>query len=167
MNGRHYEFVCEYREGSSFEGNVHELGIVSVTSSSVRGPYPAHSVVDFNNSSVALTNGERNEWICSDFKRKQVNLHHYLLRSWNDSDCYYLTNWVIEGSVDGTAWMELDQRNNCRDLVGLNLSQSFAVSGTGFFRLIRLRQTGKDSSRYDYLTLGAFELFGIVRTARE
>jgi hypothetical protein len=74
-------------------------------------------------------------------------------------------NWVIEGSVDGTAWFELDQRNNCRDLVGLNRSQTFSASGSGFSHLIRLRQTEKSSSGCDYVALGAFELFGILRTA--
>jgi hypothetical protein len=35
------------------------------------------------------------------------------------------------------------------------------------FRQIRLRLTGKESSGYDYLTVGAFELFGSFRTSWE
>jgi hypothetical protein len=87
MNGRHYGCIFEYREGSSFEGiiafltrkhggNVHDLDIVSVTSSSVHCSCAARNVVDFNNSSIAHTDGGQNEWICFDFKEKQVNLHH-------------------------------------------------------------------------------------------
>jgi hypothetical protein len=73
-------------------------------------------------------------------------------------------NWMLEGSVDGTEWVELDRQNNCRDVVGLNRSKTFSRSGDGFFQLIRLRQTGKESSGSDYLQVSAIELFGTLRT---
>jgi hypothetical protein len=100
-----------------------------------------------------------------DFKEKQVNVHHYSLRSRNDSDCNHPMNWTLKGSVDGTEWLEIDRQNNSRDLVGLNRSQTFSGSGNAFFRLIRLRQTGKNSSDCDFLTVSAIELFGVLRTA--
>jgi hypothetical protein len=177
-NDRHCGQVFRYHEGSSFDGiisfltrqhggNLHDLGIVSVTSSGVYSSYLVKHVVDFNGSSTAATKNEPNGWICLDFKEKRVNVHHYSLRSRNDYDSHHLTNWIVEGSIEGTEWVELDQQNNCRDLVGLNRSKTFPGSGTGFFRLIRLRQTGKDSSGHDFLTVSAIELFGVLRTTQK
>jgi hypothetical protein len=176
MSCRYSDQVFEYREGSPFDGiisfltrqhggNIDDLGIVSVTSSNVNGGCRAKHVVDLNTSSIFQTNGESNGWICMDLKEKQVSVHHYSLHSRNDHDSHHPMNWTLEGSVDGTEWLEIDRQNNCGDLVGLNRSQTFSGSGNVFFRLIRLRQTGKDSSGRDYLTVSAIELFGVLRTA--
>jgi hypothetical protein len=175
LSGRCDGQVFEYREGSSFDGiisfltrqhggNIHDLGIVSVTSSSVNGGRVAKNVVDFNSLSIGQTNGEPNGWICFDFKEKRVNVHHYSIRSRNDYDLNHPINWMLEGSVDGTEWVELDRQNNCGDLVGLNRSKTFSGSGNEFFQLIRLRQTGKNGCGDDYLTVSAIELFGTLRT---
>jgi uncharacterized protein YqgQ len=175
LSGRYYGCAFEYREGSRFEGiisfltkqhggNVHDLGIISIDSIPVYHAHVAKNVLDLNTNSLFQVNNNPDGWICFDFKEKRVNLHHYSLRTRSDGDGNHPVNWVIEGSVDKTQWVELDRHINCPDLRGKNVSQTFSVSGTGFFRLIRLRQTGPDSLNQNYLTLSAFELFGIVRT---
>jgi hypothetical protein len=174
MSSRYHCFIFGYEKGKSFEGiisfltrehggNVHDHDIVCVTSSSVHGNYLLKNIVDFDNLLCAHTNSEPNAWICYDFKDRRVNVTHYSLRARNDSGSNHLMNWMIEGSVDGREWVELDRRNDCRDLLGTNRSATFSTSKTGYFRQIRLRQTGKESSGYDYLTVGAFELFGSLR----
>jgi hypothetical protein len=65
--------------------------------------------------------------------------------------------------VDVNTWIELDCRTNQQELVGINKSSTFSASGNEYVRQIRLRQHGKNSSNRDYLTVGAFELFGTVR----
>jgi hypothetical protein len=179
MADRHHGQIFRYREGSPFDGiiaflalqhggNIHELGIVSVTSSDLCNGLSAKFLVVLKDSSIGYANGRPNAWICYDFKEKQVNVSHYSLRSRTDyNHSCHLMNWTIEGSVDGTEWVELDRQNDCRDLVGLNRSNTFSASGNGFFQLIRLRQTGKDSSGDDYFVMSAIELFGILCTARE
>jgi hypothetical protein len=113
----------------------------------------------------AQTSSQPNGWICIDLKENRVYVHHYSLRSRNDCDGYLPLNWIVEGSIEGTEWVELDRQNNCRDLVGLNRSVTFSGSGKEFFRLIRLRQTGKNNRGDDFLTVSAIELFGVLRPA--
>jgi hypothetical protein len=89
-----------------------------------------------------------------------MNVSHYSLRSQPDCDNHHPMNWMLEGSMDGQNWIELDRRDNCRELVGLNRSATFSVSRRAFFQQIRLRQHEENSNGYDYLTVNAFELFG-------
>jgi hypothetical protein len=144
-------------------GNVHDCGIISVTSSGVHSNGYAKHVVDFESSLYAQTSNVSNSWICYDLKDKQMNVSHYSLRSRAAGDGNHPMNWTLEGSLDGNNWIELDCRNDCRELVGQNLSATFSVSRREFVQQIRLRQHGKDSTGYGYLTVSAFELFGDVR----
>jgi hypothetical protein len=61
-------------------------------------------------------------------------------------------------------WMELDRRSDARDLCGLNRFATYSASMNEFFRRIRLQQAGRNSSGTQYLTVSAFELFGVLRT---
>jgi hypothetical protein len=164
-----------FREGSPFEGiisfltrthcgNVSDLGIVSVSSSSVHNNHIAKNVADFNTSSIVCTDNKANSWICYDFKDQRVKIQHYSLRSRSDSDCHHPINWALEGSVNGTDWIELDRRSNCRDLCGLNKSATFSASENDFFRMIRILQWGSSSNGNQYLTINAFELFGFYNS---
>jgi hypothetical protein len=67
---------------------------------------------------------------------------------------------VIEGSIDGSNWIEIDRRDNNNELNGKNISHQFEVSHPDEFQIIRLRQIGKNHAGYDYLTFCAFEVFG-------
>jgi hypothetical protein len=106
---------------------------------------------------------EPNSWICYDLKYKQMNVSHYSLRSRPDYDGWHPTNWTLEGSIDGTNWIELDRRDNCRDIIGLNRSATFSVSRREFVQQIRIHQHGKNSKGDDSLAVSAFELFGDLR----
>jgi hypothetical protein len=168
----HERYICfPFREQSPFEGiisfltrthcgNVSDLGIVSVSSSSVYGNRVAKNVADFNTSSIGQTDNQANSWICYDFKDQRVKIQYYSLRSRSDYDGNHPINWALEGSVNGSEWVELDRRSNCRDLCGLNKSTTFSATGNDFFRMIRLLQWEQNSSGYHYLTINAFELFG-------
>jgi hypothetical protein len=170
-SGRTRYIAFPFREGSPFEGiisfltrthcgNVSDLGIVSVSSSSVNANCVAKNVADFNTSSILQTCNEANSWICYDFKDQRVKIQYYSLRSRSDRDGHHPINWALEGSVNGSEWVELDRRSNCRDLCGLNKSATFSATESDFFRMIRILQWGTESSGYHHLTISAFELFG-------
>jgi hypothetical protein len=75
----------------------------------------------------------------------------------------HLKNWVIEGSIDGRSWSEIDrQENNNTDLNGPYAVKTFCVSKVDTFRMIRLRQIGLNHRNDNYIVLTAFELFGAV-----
>jgi hypothetical protein len=70
-----------------------------------------------------------------------------------------LLSWVVEGSVDGETWTEMDRRpgkTGPRSRLG-----PFAVSNPVEGRFIRLTQERNDIGDYD-LILGAVEFFGTL-----
>jgi hypothetical protein len=103
-------------------GNVHEKGIVTITSKSVvndNGRYPLKNVADltsdsgFNSvsDSCFISKNEPGQWICWDFREMRVRPTHYTIKA------IYLKSWVVEGSLDGESWAEIDQQTNNQDFV--------------------------------------------------
>jgi hypothetical protein len=150
-----------------FGGNVHDLGIVTVSLSSLyRESYYGdgrRQVVDFTQFTLAHTENGPNSWVCYDFGEREVAVTHYTIRSRNDSSWHNLKTWTLEGLGSGDKWIPLDTRRDCEDLNGQGKFGTFPVSHREFVRQVRLTQTGVDSSGYHYLVLSAFELFGTLR----
>jgi hypothetical protein len=107
---------------------------------------------------------ERDQWISYDFCKSRIKPTHYSIRSRYDGNPgnYNLRSWVIEGSIDGSNWVEIDRRDNNNELNGKNISRQFAISHPDEFQMIRLRQTGKNHAGHDYLIFCAFEIFGTL-----
>ena len=75
-------------------------------------------------------------------------------------------NWVIEGSNsdDSSSWTVLDSRNNITSLDDKSAVQVFSIQKTGgFYRYLRIRQTGNNSSNFSDLRLSALEYFGSIQ----
>jgi hypothetical protein len=85
----------------------------------------------------------------------RVRPTHYTLRA----DC--LKSWVVEGSLDGTSWTEIDRQTDNRNFWGC-AAASFAVSKPAEFRFIRLTQTDQNHAGEDQLVLYAVEFFGTL-----
>jgi hypothetical protein len=66
---------------------------------------------------------------------------------------------VVESSLDGEAWTEIDRKTDNEDFRDWETA-SFAVSNWAECRFIRLTQTGKNHWRHDGLFIMAFEVFG-------
>jgi hypothetical protein len=143
-------------------GNVCDLGVVSVTSSSVNSGREAKNAVDFESSHYCQTTDAANSWHCYDFKGMAVEVIDYSIRTRPDFDRHHPRTWTVEGSVDGREWIELDRQDDRRELSGENKWSSFCTSVQARVRLIRLRQHGRNSSENDHLIVGAFELFGAL-----
>jgi hypothetical protein len=143
-------------------GNVADLGIVGVTSSSVHSAHVAKNAVCFTDSLYTQTSDVANSWLCYDFKAMLVNISHYSIRSRTNGGGRHPQNWTVEGSMYGTTWVELDRRDGQTEFRDVNQTATFSVSRREPARLIRLRQHGENSSGSDFLTLSAFELFGTV-----
>jgi hypothetical protein len=172
-SGRVTQQTFTFRSDSPFEGiisfltlqhggNVADCDVVSVELSSVHRTYHAKYAADLNSPTFAHTQDIPNSWICYEFRKMEVNVSHYSLRSRTDCDYHHLMNWTLEGSLDEKNWIQLDCRNDCRDLVGVNQSSTFKTSRSEFVRFVRLRQHGNDSTGRNYLVLSGFELFGAL-----
>jgi hypothetical protein len=92
--------------------NVHDKGIVLMTAKSV-GKGDVKNLVDVASDSKFRSKDEPNQWIRWEFRDSLVQPTHYTIRS---SKGNYLKSWLVEGSMHGEGWTELDRRKNDRHL---------------------------------------------------
>jgi hypothetical protein len=146
-------------------GNVHERGVVNITSSS-DACNKCHQVADHGWNDYWHTKNVARSWIQFDFKDSSICLTDYALKSDGDTE-HHLLQWEIEGSEGGNGWERIDARNT-QDLNGNYITKTFKGSSPGnrFYRYIRLIQTGKSSSENNYLMLCNIEFFGRFRSAK-
>jgi hypothetical protein len=149
-------------------GNVHDKGIVTITSKSVLDDpkYAARNVVDLTSDSAFCSQSEPGQWVCWDFRKMRARPTHYTVK------CYSLKSWVVESSLDGKAWTEIDRKTDSEDFKAGWRTASFAVSKSAECRFIRLTQTGKRHSSCfdetpDCLGIRAIEFFGTLLKRRE
>jgi hypothetical protein len=152
-------------------GNVHEKGIVRITSKSVSDD-PKYALTNVahltSGASFFESQNEPGQWVCWDFHEMRVRPTHYTIRAW------YLKSWVVEGSLGARSWFpggavqwtEIDRQTDNQDFYSENPSlartASFAVSKPAEFRFIRPTQTDKNHYGYDYPRLSAVEFFGTL-----
>jgi hypothetical protein len=102
---------------------------------------------------------ERGNWTCWDFHEMRVRLTHYTIKNGDPEG--RLKSWVVESSLEGEAWTEIDRRTNNDDFEAYGAA-SFAVSNSAESRFIRLAQRGKNHMGNDNLYTYAFEFFGTL-----
>ena len=140
-------------------GNVHEKGVVTVTSSTVFKECDVKIVVDPVVGWFA-TDSAPDQWICLDFKGSRVAPTSYSIRTGHID---FPTAWIFEASNDGRNWQQLDHRQ--QTLTGEYVTYNFAISNppSGSFRLFRLRQTAPSSPRgNNHLHISRLEIFGTL-----
>jgi hypothetical protein len=142
------------------DGNVHEKGIVTVTSKSPpqNGESALKNLVDLTSSSAVIAERRADEWICWNFHEMRLWPTHYKIRG------SHLSSWVVEGSEDGTSWREIDRQSDNQELNNPSedkIIASFAVSKPTTSRFIRLTQTTTPKYSF-YPTLTAVEFFGTL-----
>jgi serine/threonine protein kinase len=141
-----------------YGGNVHAKGIVTVTSKSIRGFALNPTVVADLDSDSPFQGGTMApaDWVCWDFREMCVCLTHYTIRA------VKLKSWVVEGSLDGLTWTEVDLQANGPGFEQVG-SFSFCVSKPmASYCAIRLRQTTGGSPYQLY----AVEFFGTISEPR-
>jgi hypothetical protein len=148
-------------------GNVHDTGIVTITSSSIYNDNPHYSVNHLARQDARLifcSKNEVNQWVQWDFHELRVNPEHYSIQTQGFPQCNcHLKSWVIEGSIDGLSWTELDRRTDNNDLNERLAVHSFSISKPIECRFIRLRQTGRNHAKSRLLAFYHFEVFGSLR----
>jgi hypothetical protein len=139
--------------------NVHEAGIVIITSKSADGPpdnpSPVANLANLDSLRHFRSKDEPGQWVCWNFQEMRLRPTHY--RVWS----FHLKSWVVESSLDGSNWTEIDRQTNNEDFKVLG-SVDFSVSNPRQCRFIRLTQTGKRHDGLDFLALGGVEFFGTL-----
>jgi hypothetical protein len=140
--------------------------IVSITASSVfrsNGFWDPQNILDGSSETIYGSADEENTWIRLDLGDKEVEVTHYTLRSGGQGiGGSHLKSWVLESSLDGEEWEEIDRRV---DEVGLNYpgqEETFQVGRVAKGRFLRLRQTGLNWFGDHVMELSGFEMFGTI-----
>jgi hypothetical protein len=167
----HYEGVAPLK-GILYElreihgGNVHEKGIVAITSSGdYYNDYKPQRVADPVQPEGHGWSSSRlpNSWICFDFGNHRLTVSSYTLRSdplFSGRRDWHPLKWVIEGSDDGRDWTVIDKKDT-HEMVGKGVIRNFMCPNNGqSFRMVRLRQTGPNSYGSDFLVVSRVEFFG-------
>jgi hypothetical protein len=139
-------------------GNVHEKGIVTITSKSVVDDpnYALKNVADLTAiSRFRSKKDELGQWICWDFHEMRLCPTNYTIKT------NFLKSWVVEGSLDGQNWTEIDGQSNDQVFPYLT-TVSFTVSNPMECRFIRLTQTDKNHLGDGELRLTSVEFFGAL-----
>jgi hypothetical protein len=173
------EVQCPLKEDKSLDGiisyltrkhggNVHDKGIVAITSKSVRvntspfsaGPvrvdYSLRKIADLTTKALFVSGLAPDQWVCWDFRDMRLRPTHYTIGS-----CH-LKSWVVESSLDFVNWTEIDRKTDNKDLKEKSSIASFAVSNSAEGRYLRLTQTGRTHNGATMLIMCAFEIFGTL-----
>jgi hypothetical protein len=129
---------------TEYKGNVHETNVLDITGSSLYKNDPmfhAKHAADLITNDLFYSEPKKNQWICYDFKVMRVSITHYSIRSASEAAP---RDWVVEGSVDGSTWFEMDRR---RDDDCLSV-RTFQVSYSDPIRMFRFRQRGVNEFGY-------------------
>ena len=142
-------------------GNPHENGIMDITASSSNRK-TCRRLVDYGWNDWWGSNDRKDSYVQFDFKAIKVCVSDYAIQSDGDSG-HHLRSWVLEASNGGERWDELDNRYTS-ELDGKYIVKNYncKLNRSTFYRLIRLRQTGKNTSDSNYLKLSQIEFFGKV-----
>ena len=139
-------------------GNVHDKGIVNITTSSVFSTkpdipeyerefldydisfeesdseydeFPGKNAADLGIDTAFMSENKKDTWITYDFKERRVIPASYSVKSQGDlPGGDHLKSWVIEVSNDEKqkSWIEIDRREDNYDLNGSSVTRNFKIS---------------------------------------
>jgi hypothetical protein len=144
------------------EGNVHEKGVVNITSKTTQDVNSLKEIVNLQANTYFWSRDGPGQWICLDFRAKRVQITQYAIRSspQHRRGSHHLRSWVLEVSQNGTNWTLIDRHWNDTELNNKGAIKNCHVIEGPPIRFVRLRQTGPNHADAHYLILGAIEFFG-------
>jgi hypothetical protein len=155
-------------------GNVHDAGLVEMTSSSIEGGdsrrhHPKY-VVDFGDGQHFWTLSENNPWLCFNFRERRIIPTHYTIVTDHDDfgwTAQFTMSWAVEVSTDGSAWAAIDERRDIEGANGPDRTISFPTTRSVSCQYLRIRRTtvvDLNTIRWAHhcLEMKCFEIFGRV-----
>jgi hypothetical protein len=137
---------------------------VNITASSAHASYAPKHAANLGSDDYWESGNHDNSWLCYDFKDCCVRPTHYTIHSprVRSQVDYYLKNWIVEISNDGSEWTAIDSHTNNGDLNGPNLVHTYNISNSDYCRMIRIRHLGESwhSSQRYYIMISSLEFFG-------
>ena len=109
---------------------------------------------------------ERYNWICYNFKKNRVIPTSYQIKSYPfQKNWHHPKSWVIQGSIDGNNWTDIDHKNNCTVLNEKSVSHIFPIKNDNSleFHYIRMKLTDTNWCNNNFLSLGSLEIYGQLK----
>lgn len=168
------ETKFRYYEGFVFNGilssltketnrNIQDAGLVTATSSSIYGDrnqfYPK-MILNLSDSSYFMSKDLPNSWVMLDFKNMEIQVSHYVIRTYGDTSNSHLKSWILEASKDGQEWSIIDRRVTDYSLKEDWGTSAFKCSLKKRARFIRLTQTGLNHRDTNCLLICSIEFYG-------
>jgi hypothetical protein len=158
---------CPLKEGKPLDGiisyltrkhggNVHNKGIVTITSKSALSNSGVRNIADLTAASFFRSKDEPSQWVLWDFQERRARPAAYTIKA------DQLKSWTLEGSLDGESWNSLDRKIDTKDLKGQTKVASFHISNASEYRFLRLTQTDKNHDGSNMLALYSVEFFGAI-----
>jgi hypothetical protein len=143
------------------EGNVHEKGIVNITSKTAQDINSVKEIANLQANTYFWSREGPGQWICLDFLGRRAEITQYTIKSSpHRRGGHHLKSWVLEVSQNGTNWTLIDRHQDDTELNDKGAIRNYHVIEGPPMRFVRLRQTGPNHADARYLILGAIELFG-------
>lgn len=151
-------------------GNCYDKGAINITANScLNDPFHPKNLINYDEDDYFHSKDDiLNIEICFDFKDKSVKLTNYTIKSYNcGPNCHHLRNWIIEVSNDRNHWETADERNDDSRLNDRCVVVTFPTKKlSGFYRFVRLRQTGLNWDNYKYVIFNALEFYGKLKSPK-
>ena len=121
-------------------------------------------------AAATYTNNSAHSWLVVDFgPERALRPSYYALKHGASGIGNAVRNWVLEAQVDEfSPWVTLrthendtSMRQEPQSVAGYELNNDKARAG--FYRVFRLKQTGKNSGGNDCLFIGGIEFYGIMK----
>lgn len=169
QEGKEFQGIMKYLTKET-QGNIHDNETITITSNSISSNnqmFHPKNVVDYDSETYyCKENRNENANIVFDFKDKQVELESYSIKTYRNPQGYeHLKSWVIEVSNDNYKWTAIDYHNDDGTLNGPGIIGTFVVKKQeyGFYRYIRLKQTGRSWCNYgNVFAIVALDFYGKI-----
>jgi hypothetical protein len=135
---------------------------LTITAKSTYNTSPVNAVTNLlamNTRSDFWSKDAPGQWVSWDFHQMGIRLTHYAIKT---SVSHQPRSWVIEVSVDGVTWVEVDRQTKTDALQGEREIVAFPIEKPPECRFFRITQTGPNRDETNYLALSAVELFGTL-----
>jgi hypothetical protein len=118
----------------------------------------------FERTAIAFeSRDEPGQWVCFDFQEMRVQLTSYAIT--RGLTC--MVSWVLEVSMDGQNWTEIDRRANVLSRHPARDTERNDVANCPQGRFVRLTQTEPNDRGKHVMHLVELELFGTLFEYRE
>lgn len=164
-----------YQEGQQFSGIIKYLrdktsnkidNEIVISHSSLRDSgQEASNVVLYERSDKYFCSGNNpDSWICFEFKKHRIILTGYQIQTTRWGSNWNPKSWIVEGSLDGDDWKNLDEQKDYPYLKEYDHTCNFTLENHTKLgcKFIRFRQTGPNWNNSNYFSLRHVELYGNI-----